>query len=80
MIEKDILHSIGIHLISGTMIANFHETLTKIKLTPKIPDFCFTLSPIIKPQSGLQYRGCFKNIIAEDDHTWAKQECAGITI
>ncbi|MGQ0515614.1 hypothetical protein ACT453_28640 [Bacillus sp. D-CC] len=22
------------------MIANFHETLTKIKLTPKIPDFC----------------------------------------
>ena len=39
VIEKDILHSIGIHLISGTMIANFHETLTKIKLTPKIPDF-----------------------------------------
>ena len=35
---------IGIHLISGTMIANFHETLTKIKLTPKIPDFCFTLA------------------------------------
>ena len=47
VIEKDILHSIGIHLISGTMIANFHETLTKIKLTPKIPDFCFTLSLLL---------------------------------
>lgn len=39
--KKDILHSIGIHLISGTMMANFHDTLTKIKLTPKIPDFLF---------------------------------------
>ena len=55
-------------------MANFHDTLTKIKLTPKIPDFCFTLSPIIKPQSGLQrIEDALKNIIAEDDHTWAKE-------
>ena len=55
-------------------MANFHETLTNIKLTPKIPDFCFTLSPIIKPQSGLQrIEDALKNIIAEDDHTWAKE-------
>lgn len=39
VIEKDILHSIGIHLISGTMMANFHDTLTKIKLTPKYLTF-----------------------------------------
>ena len=58
-------------------MANFHETLTNIKLTPKIPDFCFTLSPIIKPQSGFTtYRRRFKNIIAEDDHTWAKEASA----
>lgn len=75
--KKDILHSIGIHLISGTMIANFHDTLAEIKLTPKIPDFCFTLSPIIKPQSGLQrIEDALKSIIAEDDHTWAKEASA----
>lgn len=67
-------HSIGIHLISGAMVKNFHETLTKISLTPKIPDFCFTLTPIIKPQSGLQrIEDTLKNMIETDDHTWAKE-------
>ena len=82
VIEKDILHSIGIHLISGTMIANFHETLTKIKLTPKIPDFCFTLSPIIKPQSGLQRIEDALKILLQKMTIRGrkKQECAGITI
>ncbi len=56
------------------MVKNFHETLTKISLTPKIPDFCFTLTPIIKPQSGLQrIEDTLKNMIETDDHTWAKR-------
>lgn len=72
--KKDMLHSIGIHLISGTMVTNFHETLANIPLTPKIPDFCFTLTPIIRPQSGLQrVEDAIKNIIANDDHTWAEE-------
>ncbi|WP_242143769.1 MULTISPECIES: YqhG family protein [unclassified Bacillus cereus group] len=72
--KKDMLHSIGIHLISGAMVKNFHETLTKISFTPKIPDFCFTLTPIIKPQSGLQrIEDALTNMIETDDHTWAKE-------
>ena len=54
-------------------MANFHETLTNIKLTPKYLIFVLR-SPIIKPQSGLQrIEDALKNIIAEDDHTWAKE-------
>ena len=63
------------------MIANFHETLTKIKLTPKIPDFCL-LSPIIKPQSGLQRIEDALKILLQKMTIRGrkKQECAGITI
>ena len=32
---------------------NFHEKLLKIDLTPKIPDYSFTLSPLIRPKSGV---------------------------
>lgn len=72
--KKDMLYSVGIHLISGTMITNFHEALSTLRLTPKIPDFCFTLTPIIKPQSGLsRIEEAMKNVIGTDDHTWAEE-------
>ncbi|MBO9129675.1 YqhG family protein [Bacillus sp. 165] len=70
--KKDILFSYGLHLITGTIIDNFHETVRSLPLTPKIPDFCFTLAPLIKPQSGLiRIEQAVKANIAEDDHSWA---------
>lgn len=72
--KKDMLYSLGLHLLTGTMVSGFHETLQTIPLTPKIPDFCFTLSPIIKPQSGLiRMEEALKTLIADDDHTWADE-------
>lgn len=72
--KRDVLHSIGIHLISGAMIKNFHESIAMLQLTPKIPDFCFTLSPIIKPGNGLnRIEETLKRIITEEDHTWADE-------
>ena len=81
VIEKDILHSIGIHLISGTMIANFHETLTKLNLHRKYLTFVLR-SPIIKPQSGLQrIEDALKTLLQKMTiRGQKKQECAGITI
>ena len=43
-------------------------------MTPKIPDYSFTLSPLIMPKSGLSridmyIRQSFEN----DDHSWAEQ-------
>lgn len=72
--KRDQLFSLGLHLINGTIIANFQTYLEKLSLTPKIPDYCFTISPLIKPRSG------FKRIeqyiqaqIEDDDHSWADE-------
>ena len=75
-LKRDEYRSIGLNLINGAMMENFHQAITKIQeqLTPKIPDYCFTLSPLIKVQSGIkrieQYilRG-----IEQSDHTWAEE-------
>ncbi|GGJ62620.1 hypothetical protein GGR02_001274 [Anoxybacillus voinovskiensis] len=75
--KKDAILSLGLHLITGTIVEQFHETLQKLPLTPKIPDYCFTISPIIKPQSGMvRLEQYMKKKIAQDDHTWAEKAIA----
>lgn len=72
--KKDTILSLGLHLISGQIISSFHEKITKLNLTPKIPDYCFTLSPIITPKSGLvRLENVIREIIDNDDHTWADE-------
>ena len=72
--KKDILMSLGIHLISGVIVESFHEKLHTLPLTPKIPDMCFTMSPIIKPQSGLsRLEHYVRGFIASQDHSWAEE-------
>jgi hypothetical protein len=72
--KKDQILSLGLHLISGAIIEQFHELLQKRKLTPKIPDYCFTISPLIKPKSGIgRLEQYIRSRIAADDHTWAKK-------
>jgi hypothetical protein len=72
--KKDQILSLGLHLISGTIIEQFHELLQKRKLTPKIPDYCFTISPLIKPKSGIgRLEQYIRSRIAADDHTWAEK-------
>ena len=72
--KRETLYSLGLHLITGMMVNNFHETLQTIPLTPKIPDFCFTLTPMIKPKSGLvRIEEAVKSLISREDHTWAEE-------
>jgi hypothetical protein len=72
--KRDYLLSLGIHLITGNIIEDFHELLKGQVLTPKIPDFTFTLSPIIKPKSGFnRLHQYIEKHIYEDDHSWAKE-------
>lgn len=45
--------SIGLNLIHGQMKSHFYEEITNKNMTKKIPDYSFTLSPLITPKSGL---------------------------
>lgn len=70
--KKDQLYSIGLHLVSGTLVENFQEKLENLELTPKIPDLCFTMTPLIKPQSGIKRIEQFiMQEINQQDTSWA---------
>lgn len=72
--KKDMLLSLGLQLINGMIVTNFQQNLEKLLLTPKIPDYCFTISPLIKPKSGFnRIEQYIYSIISEDDHSWAEE-------
>lgn len=70
--KKDILRSIGLQLINGQMMENFFAVLTQRKLTPKIPDYSFTLSPLIMPKSGVaRIENYLRQGLTQEDTAWA---------
>lgn len=72
--KRDVYQSIGLQLINGRMVTDFHDRLLKLPLTPKIPDYAFTLSPLIMPKSGVtRIENMLRAKIAEEDHTWAAE-------
>lgn len=72
--KKDIFTSIGLNLITGKMVEDFYNRVLSMNMTPKIPDYSFTLSPLIMPQSGLSRIDHFiRQSFENDDHSWAEQ-------
>jgi hypothetical protein len=72
--KKDIFLSVGLNLITGEIIEDFYSRMLSIKLTPKIPDYSFTLSPLIMPKSGLTRLDMYiRQKLEDDDHSWAEQ-------
>lgn len=72
--KRDIFKSIGLQLINGQMVENFHDRLLQLQLTPKIPDYSFTLSPLIMPKSGIsRIENQLRSVLETEDHTWAKE-------
>lgn len=71
--KRDIFKSMGLQLINGKMAENFHQRLQQISLTPKIPDYSFTLSPLIKPMSGIsRIENYLRSMIESEDDSWAE--------
>lgn len=72
--KRDVFKSIGLQLINGGMIENFHDRLLQISLTPKIPDYSFTLSPLVMPKSGIKrIEQYLRTGIEQENHTWADE-------
>jgi len=73
-LKKDFLFSLGLNLFNGTILNHFQEKLESLPLTPKIPDYCYTLTPMIKPQSGLRrLEAVIEQVIAQEDFRWAEE-------
>lgn len=72
--KRDVFRSIGLQLINGQLVDNFHQTVNKLNLSAKIPDYAFTLSPLIMPKSGMiRIENTIKQTILQEDHQWAEE-------
>ncbi|MGG5255077.1 YqhG family protein [Neobacillus sp. SM06] len=72
--KRDVFKSIGLQLINGQLVEKFHDHLVKLNLTPKIPDYSFTLSPLIKPKSGIvRVENYLKSQLETEEDTWANE-------
>ncbi|WP_282140573.1 YqhG family protein [Cytobacillus oceanisediminis] len=72
--KRDVFKSIGLQLINGQMVESFHDRLLGMSLTPKIPDYSFTLSPLIMPGSGVfRVANFIKSVIEQEEHLWADE-------
>ncbi|KAB7708783.1 hypothetical protein F9802_01130 [Bacillus aerolatus] len=70
--KKDIFYSYGLNLINGSIQEDFMSALSRKSLLSKIPDFSFTITPLIKPQSGVKRLQRFLTAqIEKENHDWA---------
>ncbi|HEO8418679.1 YqhG family protein [Niallia sp. FSL W8-0635] len=72
--KRDVFQSIGLQLINGQIATDFQAKVEKMNLSAKIPDYAFTLSPLIMPKSGItRIENMIKQSLLAEDHTWAKE-------
>ncbi|MEI4769774.1 YqhG family protein [Psychrobacillus sp. FJAT-51614] len=71
---KEMLHSLGINLMTGSIINRFQESLRGLELDTTISEKTFKLPYIIKPIRALERLDeLIDRIIQQDDHTWAEE-------
>ncbi|MUV39654.1 uncharacterized protein JNUCC1_03538 [Lentibacillus sp. JNUCC-1] len=72
--RKEEMMSIGLNLINGIMTSGMMDTLSHIDMQLTIPDFCYTLSPMIKLGSGFKrIEDVISDYIQRQDHNWAQE-------
>ncbi len=72
--KKDVHLPLGFNLINGEMIGQFDRFVDRLPLTPKIPDYHFTLSPIFSLRSASERLEAYiRQMLEKEDQTWAKE-------
>jgi len=70
--KKDEMISIGLQLVNGNMRLEMMDHLQKLPLQMAISDYCYTISPIIKLQSGFKrIESVISSYIENQTHEWA---------
>src|SRR5699024_338995 len=71
--KKDEMISIGLHLVNGVMKLEMMDELQRKNLQNTIPDYCYTISPMIKLQSGFKrIEKVLESYVQDQDHHWAE--------
>lgn len=72
--KKDILFPLGINLVSGQIREEFYHHVKDLLLTPKLPDYSFTMQPIFGVESATtRLEQYIQNRIDQEDTLWAEQ-------
>lgn len=72
--KKDEIISLGLHLINGLMFKDMMDLLQDITLKPAIDDYCYTIAPIIKMESGFRrIETVLDDYIHSQTHDWAEE-------
>lgn len=73
-LQKDEIFSIGLNLINGMMKTQMMDYLKELSLQSNISDFCYTISPLIKLNSGFKrIEKVIQNYIENQVHDWAAE-------
>lgn len=76
-LQKDEIFSLGLNLINGMMKSQMMEFLDTLDLQNTIPDYCYTISPIIKLPSGYKrIESVIMNYIENQELNWADNSAA----
>lgn len=72
--KKDIFYPLGMNLVTGQIIEHFDSILDQYCLTPKIPDYHFTMPHIFSLSSAIKHiETHVVNMMQELDDSWANE-------
>src|SRR5690606_36916333 len=72
--KKEMIRSFGLNLINGILVDRFFYEIETLHLQPKIPDYCFTITPIITLPSGIKrIENFITNELIQQEHQWAEK-------
>lgn len=71
--KRDLLLHPGVNLITGQVVPDFYEKVCSLRLTPKLPDYRFTMQPFYSlGQAVAQAESYVRAVVDREDQRWAE--------